>query len=97
MIIGTEEVYLVQDNGGVPTILAAGSAQGASGVSLLSLRFKNGVHFSATTRQHLIGFSYRMCVLNAAEPDEHLHKMYKQKRLQFVRPESTAPQMPKTT
>src|SRR5262245_15616957 len=56
MIIGTEEVYLVQDNGGVPTILAAGSAQGESGVSILSLRFKNGVHFSATIRQHLIWF-----------------------------------------
>src|SRR5262245_4731926 len=56
MIIGTEEVYLVQDNGGIPTILAAGSAQGESGVSILSLRFKDGVHFTATPRQHLIWF-----------------------------------------
>ena len=56
MIIGTEEVNLVQDNGAVPTILAAGSAQGESGVSILSLRFKNGAHFSATTRQHLLWF-----------------------------------------
>ena len=56
MIIGTEEVYLVQDNGGMPTILAAGSAQGESGVSILSLRFKDGVHFTATPRHHLIWF-----------------------------------------
>ena len=56
MIIGTDDVYLVQKNGGVPTILAAGSARGESGVSILSLRFKNGIHFSATSRQHLIWF-----------------------------------------
>jgi AraC family transcriptional regulator len=56
MIIGTDEVYLVQEDDGVPTILSSGSAQGESGVSILSLRFKNGVHFSATSRQHLIWF-----------------------------------------
>jgi AraC family transcriptional regulator len=56
MIIGSDEVYLAQQNGGLPMTLAAGSAPGESGVSILSLRFKDGAHFSATPQQHLIWF-----------------------------------------
>ena len=53
---GIGELYLVQEDGGPPTTLSAGSAPGESGVSIFSLRFRGGVHFSATTRQHLIWF-----------------------------------------
>ena len=55
-IIGTDELYLIQQNGSLPTTLAAGSAPGESGVSLLRTSFCDGVHFSATPRQHLIWF-----------------------------------------
>src|SRR3984893_17862397 len=44
---------LTQGEGGLPTTLAVGSAPGESGVSVLSLRFRGGSHFSATTQQHL--------------------------------------------
>jgi AraC family transcriptional regulator len=50
------ELYLAQEDGGSPTTLAAGSAPGESGVSVLSLRFRGGVHFSATPQQHLVWF-----------------------------------------
>jgi AraC family transcriptional regulator len=56
MMIGIGEVYLAQEDGGLPTTLVAGSAPGESGVSVFSLRFRGGVHFSATTQQHLIWF-----------------------------------------
>jgi len=55
-IIGTDELYLVQQDGSLPTTLAAGSALGESGVSVLRTRFRDGVHFNATPRQHLIWF-----------------------------------------
>jgi AraC family transcriptional regulator len=56
MITGIGEGYLVQADGCSPTMLAAGSAPGESGVSVLSVRFQGGAHFSATPRQHLIWF-----------------------------------------
>ena len=55
-MIGIGELYLVQEDGGLPTTLAAGSAPGESGVSVFSLRFRGGAHFSATPRQHLVWF-----------------------------------------
>jgi AraC family transcriptional regulator len=51
-----EAGYLVQGDGGPPAALAAGSAPGESGVSVLSVRFQGGAHFSATPQQHLIWF-----------------------------------------
>jgi AraC family transcriptional regulator len=56
MIMDIGKLYLAQEDGGSPTTLAAGSAAGESGVSVLSLRFRGGAHFSATPRQHLIWF-----------------------------------------
>jgi AraC family transcriptional regulator len=56
MMAGIGELSLMQEDGGLPTTLAAGSAAGESGVSVLSLQFRGGVHFSATTQQHLIWF-----------------------------------------
>jgi AraC family transcriptional regulator len=47
---------LAQQDGGRPTTLASGSAPGESGVSILSVRFRGGAHFSATPRHHLIWF-----------------------------------------
>jgi AraC family transcriptional regulator len=49
-------LYMAQGDGGPPTTLAAGSAPGESGVSVVRARFRGGVHFSATLRQHLICF-----------------------------------------
>jgi AraC family transcriptional regulator len=48
--------FLVQEDGSPPTTLAAGSASGESGVSVLSVRFQGGAHFSATPQHHLIWF-----------------------------------------
>jgi AraC family transcriptional regulator len=62
MMIGIGELNLAQGDGGLPTTLAAGSAAGESGVSVLSLRFHGGVHFSATTQQHLIWFVSPVCI-----------------------------------
>jgi hypothetical protein len=56
MTIEIGALYLAQEDGGLPTTLAAGSALGESGVSVFSLRFRGGLHFSATPRQHLIWF-----------------------------------------
>jgi AraC family transcriptional regulator len=55
-MIGIGDLHLVQEDGGLPTTLAAGSAPGESGVSIFRLRFRGGVHFSAITQQHLIWF-----------------------------------------
>ena len=55
-MIGGGEIHLAQEDGGLPTTLAAGSAAGESGVSVLKIRFRGGAHFSATPRQHLIWF-----------------------------------------
>lgn len=54
--MATGELYLVQEDGTAPTMLVQGSAPGESGVSVVSLRFHGGLHFRATTQQHLIWF-----------------------------------------
>ena len=54
---GIGNLCLAQQDGGLPTTSAAGSAPGESGVSVFSLRFRGGMHFSATTQQHLIWFA----------------------------------------
>ncbi len=56
MTTGIGELYLAQEDGGLPTTLAAGSAPGESGVSVLSVRFRGSAHFNATPRWHLIWF-----------------------------------------
>jgi AraC family transcriptional regulator len=50
------ELSLMQRDGVPPTTLIAGSARGESGVSIFSMRFQGGVHFSAAPQQHLIWF-----------------------------------------
>jgi AraC family transcriptional regulator len=55
-MLGISELYLAQEDGGLPTMLAAGSAPGESGVSVLSVRFHRGAHLSATLRRHLFCF-----------------------------------------
>ena len=49
-------VRMAQQDGGPPTTLAAGSAPGESGVSILSVRFDGGMHLLATPRCHCICF-----------------------------------------
>jgi hypothetical protein len=56
ILMETGEYDLTQEDGSFPTILAGGSARGESGVSVLSLRFLQGLHFKATTQQHLVWF-----------------------------------------
>src|SRR6516165_8831032 len=56
MIADIGEVFSAQKDGSPPTILAGGRAPGESGVSVVSLRYKGGAHFSACLRQHLIAF-----------------------------------------
>lgn len=56
MMMGIGEFNLAQKDGGLPTILAAGSAPGESGVFVFSLQFRGGLHFSATPQRHLIWF-----------------------------------------
>jgi AraC family transcriptional regulator len=52
----TGEYYLTQEHGSFPTILADCSARSESGVSVLSLRFLQGLHFRAKTQEHLVWF-----------------------------------------
>ena len=54
--MGTGELYLAQEDGTSPTILVHGRAPGESGVSVVSLRFHGGLHYRATTQQHLVWF-----------------------------------------
>src|SRR5215813_13911693 len=56
MIADIGEVFSAQKDGSPPTVLADGRAPGESGVSVMSLRYKGGAHFSACLRQHLIAF-----------------------------------------
>jgi AraC family transcriptional regulator len=54
--MGTGELYMAQEDGSRPTILVHGHVPGESGVSVVSLRFQGGLHFRATTQQHLVWF-----------------------------------------
>ena len=55
-MIDISELHLAQADGGLPTMAAHGSAPGESGVSIVNVQFRDGAHFSATPRQHLIWF-----------------------------------------
>ena len=56
MWAGIGEVHAAQADGGPPTPLAAGSAPGESGVSVLRMRFHGGMHFAATPQRHCVCF-----------------------------------------
>lgn len=56
MITRSGELHFAQADGNLPTTLAAGSAPGESGVSVLGVRFQGAMHFSATLRQHVVCF-----------------------------------------
>src|SRR5262245_31306119 len=56
MAIGFGGLSLAQQDGSWPATLAAGSAPGESGVSILGVRFQGAVHLSATLKHHLICF-----------------------------------------
>jgi AraC family transcriptional regulator len=55
-MIAVGDLELAQGDGRPPTTLAAGNAPGESGVSVLGLRFEDGLYLSATLRQHLVCF-----------------------------------------
>jgi AraC family transcriptional regulator len=51
------ELDLRQEDGGLPTILAAGSAPGEHGLSIFKLRFQGGLHLGETSpQQHVVWF-----------------------------------------
>jgi len=47
---------LAQGDGAPPSTRASGSAPGESGVAILSLRFRGGVHMQATPQRHVVWF-----------------------------------------
>jgi AraC family transcriptional regulator len=50
------ELFLAQADGALPTTLADGGAPGESGVSVLSARFRGGMHLRGTPRRHHVYF-----------------------------------------
>ncbi len=58
MTPGLDELSLAQQDGGSPATLAAGSAPGESGVTILNVRFQGGFHLAGTPRRHLICFQH---------------------------------------
>jgi AraC family transcriptional regulator len=56
MITRLGEFDTAQEDGGLPTTLAAGSAPGESGVSVLKVRYHGGMHFKAVPQRHCICF-----------------------------------------
>jgi AraC family transcriptional regulator len=56
VMLTADELRLVQEDGRPPTTLAAGSAPGESGVSVLGVRFQGGAHVDMKTGQHLVCF-----------------------------------------
>ena len=54
------ELRLAQEDGGPPTTLAAGSAPGESGVSVLGVRFRGGAHIDVKAGRHLVSFVSRV-------------------------------------
>jgi AraC family transcriptional regulator len=56
MVTREIELALAQEDGNPPTTIAAGSAPGESGVSIRSVRFRDGLHLSGTVQQHFICF-----------------------------------------
>ena len=56
MTMGSDEIRLAQPDGGFPTVVAAGSAPGESGLSVLRLQARGGAQFSTILQQHLVCF-----------------------------------------
>jgi AraC family transcriptional regulator len=52
----TDGLSLVQQDGGLPTTRSS-SAPGETGVSVASVRFERGLHFSGIPQQHLVWFN----------------------------------------
>ena len=69
-MLETSKLYLAQEDGGLATTLAAGSAPGESGVSVLSVRFHRGAHLCAALRRHLICLC-RRCALREIARDPY--------------------------
>jgi AraC family transcriptional regulator len=61
MLQEISELRLAQADGGLPTVVAAGSAPGESGVFAFRPRFHGGAHVSATARLHHICFLLTPC------------------------------------
>jgi AraC family transcriptional regulator len=56
MLSEVGEIVSVQEDGSPPLMLASGHAPGDSGLSVASLHYQAGAHFSGMLRQHLISF-----------------------------------------
>jgi AraC family transcriptional regulator len=55
---GIGDLALAQQDGGLPTTLAAGSAPGESGLAVINVRFQGSFHLTATLRRHLVCFQW---------------------------------------
>jgi AraC family transcriptional regulator len=55
---GIGDLALAQQDGGLPTTLAAGSAPGESGLTVTNVRFQGSFHLTATLRRHLVCFQW---------------------------------------
>jgi AraC family transcriptional regulator len=56
MLSEVGELVSLQENGTPPRVLASGQAPGESGLSIASLHYESGAHFTGNLRQHLISF-----------------------------------------
>jgi AraC family transcriptional regulator len=72
------EVSMAQGDGSLPTAVAAGSAQGESGIFVLSSRFQRSFHVSTTPRRHHVFFQLnphsRFDCRIAGKPLQHLQR-----------------------
>lgn len=67
MLQEISQLRLAQADGGLPTVVAAGSAPGESGVFVISARFHGSGHVSATLRLHHI------CFLSSVTPGAYIN------------------------
>ena len=56
MLSDIGDVSSIQRNGDPPTVITAGAAPGESGVAVVQLHYRGGVHFRADLRHHVVGF-----------------------------------------
>jgi AraC family transcriptional regulator len=68
------ELGLTQEDGGLPTVLAAGSAPGEHGLSVFKVRFQGGLHLGETSpQQHLVWFQLSNVFIECRRAKRNFH------------------------
>jgi AraC family transcriptional regulator len=68
------ELCLTQEDGGPPTVLAAGSAPGEHGLSVFKVRFEGGLHLGETSpQQHLVWFQLSNVFIECRRAKRNFH------------------------